>query len=261
MSGAQPGNFFFDGLGWGLSCRGCIWNLSWVGTPWMTWTSAGTTRMAGHWPSISLLYPLSLSPVVSLQKSSRTSCHGDSCLPRAQGQNLPGLPRLCLEQPQCQFCNILLVTANHRSAQIQRGETVSTSLYSMAENVWPSLIHHESHLYSPVLWNKGASCYLIILFSQAHISCFSFECSTVRVKLPLQVPRSAACTSLPPTTRFSLITFSPPHSFLLFMGFAPPWHDCPVASAAIKVSSMQKRVNTEDCYPKEEDLLVRLTLD
>ena len=162
-----------------------------------------------------------------------------------KGRSCQAFLRLCLEQPQWQFCGILLVTANHRSAQIQGRKTASTSSCSVAENVWPSLIHYNPHLWSPILWNKGASCYLLILFPQAHISCFPVGCSIVRVKPPIQVSMSAASTPLPPPARFSLITFSPPHSFLLFMGFAPPRHDCSVASVTTKVSRMQKRVNTE----------------
>lgn len=63
-------------------------------------------------------------------------------------------------------------------------------------------------------------------------------------KPPLQVSMVAS-TSLPPSATFSLITFFPPHNFLLFMGSVAPWYYCPMAFAALKVSGIQKRVNVE----------------
>lgn len=155
----------FDGLHWGHTCRYCHlesqlgWNIL-----------NDITHM--HGPQLGELEQLvtglaSLSPSLFLflflqwffLQSNRTSWHSDMWLPRTQKQQV--LVRLYLEQPQCQFCGVLLVKENYRSAQIQQGGNI---LCRVAENFWPSLILHKPQLCSQILWNKGTTCYLLILF-------------------------------------------------------------------------------------------------
>lgn len=161
---------------------------------------------------------------------------------------------LCLEEPQCLsavFYWWKQITGQPRVNE--RWNRFHIFMQRVVKNFWPSWVHHKSGLGSQFLLNKRASCYLLILLSQWQTPSVSCSDALLGTGLYASPPGLYACCFRFSATSNQLLSahFLSTHSFLLFVGSAAPWYSCLVASAAVKVNNVQKRLAQQvwDCYP------------